>query len=423
MVVWALRPLVSIVELLWVVVIAMSGVDQAALSEDLLPLWQALHHRLGTGQAVASVKVSGMTVAQRTALADLFGMATMPGESHTVNYAQLDALLVALTGVSARTVSERIVGPIENRAATRTAKAGERRQLWEWLARHPVVEAQPVLAEWAAAMERAGLIAQSIQQTQAMLEQALLVLRAIPAQGQPLPVFAAKTLGDPHALDEGTRLQGAVVRALAAIHDRKAPADASELRQLWMDAGIADDELSSTVLVAGLTGLDRVGPLGQILQVCADGAVAASVTLQQLRTVASFDDVPSVITVFENPSVLAVAVRRFGRDCPPMVCTAGWPSSAGIRLLDLLSHAGTQLNYHGDLDGEGLRIAAHVVARVGARPWRMSSRDYLAAVGDGPGVGRVTGVPWDDELAVEMNRIGVSVPEELVIDTLLADLD
>ncbi|MFC9967627.1 TIGR02679 family protein [Nocardia ignorata] len=394
----------------------------AALSEDLLPLWRALHRRLATGRPVASVKVCGMSVAQRTALADLFGMAALPGETHTVSCAQLDAVLVDLTGLSGREVVEQIVGPIENRSAVRTARALERQELWGWLARHPVIEAQPVLADWAAAMERAGVIEQSVTRTRTMLEQALRVLRAIPAQGQPLPVFADQTLDDPHALDDGTRLQGMVIRALAVMHGRPVPADSGELRQLWMSAGVADDELSSTVLVAGMGGLDRDGTLGKMLQVCAEGALAASVTLQQLRTVASLDDAPPMVAVVENPSVLAVAVRRFGRACPPMVCTAGWPNSAGIRLLDLLSQSGARLNYHGDFDGEGLRIAAHVVARVGARPWRMSCRDYLAAVTDGPGVGRVTGVPWDDALAVEMNRLGVSVPEERVIETLLADL-
>ncbi|MFD4461592.1 TIGR02679 family protein [Nocardia sp. NPDC058480] len=393
-----------------------------ALSPDLMPLWRALHHRLGSGRAVASVKVPGMTSQQRTALADLFGMAVLPEESHTVNCRQLDAVLVELTGLTGREVAEQIVGPIEDRSAARAARASDRQALWAWLRAHPVVAAQPVLAGWVAASERAGLIEQSVERTRELLEKAVRVLRAIPAQGQPLPIFADETVGDPHALDEGTRLQGVVIRALSVIHDCPLPADAGELRRLWVSAGVADDELSSTVLVAGLGGLDPDGVLGKMLRVCADGGVAASVTLQQLRTVESFGSVPSVVHVVENPSVLAVAVRRFESHCPPLVCTAGWPNSAGIRLLDLLSRAGTRMKYHGDFDGEGLRIAAHLVARVGAQPWRMGSSDYLAAVSDGPGVGRVTGVPWDSALAGHLGRIGVSVPEERVVEILLADL-
>ena len=40
----------------------------------------------------------------------------------------------------------------------------------------------------------------------------------------------------------------------------------------------------------------------------------------------------------------------------------GWPNSAAVLLLQKLAAAGTWLYYHGDFDGEGLRIAAAVVA-------------------------------------------------------------
>ncbi|MGY0497657.1 TIGR02679 domain-containing protein [Nocardia sp. FBN12] len=95
----------------------MPKVPIAALSADLMPLWHALHHRLGSGRAVASVKVAMSGTEQRTALADLFGMAALPGAEYTVNCARLDAVLVELTGLTGRDVVERMVGPIEDRAA------------------------------------------------------------------------------------------------------------------------------------------------------------------------------------------------------------------------------------------------------------------------------------------------------------------
>ncbi|MGY0497658.1 TIGR02679 domain-containing protein [Nocardia sp. FBN12] len=118
------------------------------------------------------------------------------------------------------------------------ARSLDRRELWEWLGAHSVVAAQPVRAGWVAAMERAGLVEQSIPRTRTLLESALRVLGAIPAQGQPLPVFADETVDDPHALDDGTRLQAMVIRALAVIHDRPVPTDAGELRRLWALAGV-----------------------------------------------------------------------------------------------------------------------------------------------------------------------------------------
>ena len=67
-------------------------------------------------------------------------------------------------------------------------------------------------------------------------------------------------------------------------------------------------------------------------------------------------------------------------------------------------------------------IAANVAARTGAIPWRMTSQDYLAAVAEGPAVGRVTPVPWDADLAAELTRAGVTVPEERLAENLLGAL-
>jgi uncharacterized protein (TIGR02679 family) len=247
------------------------------------------------------------------------------------------------------------------------------------------------------------------------------VLAELPAPGVPLPVFADRVLGDPHGLDDPGRCAGLVLRALAYGHDLPPPADAQGRRELWERVGIATDELSSTVLAAGLRvpGDDLAA---QVLRLSADAGQAAALTLGQLRTGGGFTGVPATVWVFENPAVLSLALRRFARQCPPLVCTSGWPSAAGILLLQRLASAGARLFYHGDFDGEGLRIAANVVARTGAQPWRMGSGDYLAAVADGPPAGRVTPVPWDAELAGHLLRVGVAVPEERVADELLGAL-
>jgi uncharacterized protein (TIGR02679 family) len=126
--------------------------------------------------------------------------------------------------------------------------------------------------------------------------------------------------------------------------------------------------------------------------------------------------------VFENPSVLAMALARFGRRCPPIVITAGWPNSAAIALLSQLACADVRLHYHGDFDGEGLRIAAAVAARTGAVPWRMTSADYLAAVAEGAPVGRVTDIPWDADLAANLTRLGATLSEERIAANLLGEI-
>ncbi|MFB7611631.1 DUF2399 domain-containing protein [Streptomyces gardneri] len=83
------------------------------------------------------------------------------------------------------------------------------------------------------------------------------------------------------------------------------------------------------------------------------------------------------------------------------------------------------LRYHGDFDGEGIRIAAYVLDKTPARPWRMTEADYRAAVArhpHGPGAGRVTEAPWDPGLAGAMTEHDTAVVEELVADVLLDDL-
>lgn len=393
----------------------------ARLSPNLAPLWDALYARLSAGRPVRRVRVGPLDPAQRAALADLLGLARLPGEYETVNLATLDEALREVAGCDTRTALEHLTGPIPDRPAQRAAAASERNSLWEWLSGHDVVGAQPALATWASAMRRNGLIAGSVPRTRLELDRALRVLRELPATGVQLPVFAEKVLDDPHALDEGSRLHAMVVRGLTELYDLPAPVDALGLRQLWARAGISDDELSSTVLVAGLpiTSTDAVG---QILRTCADAGLAAVLSLQQLRAADRTPAVAEQVWVVENPSILATAVARFGSNCPPMVCVSGWPSSAAVVLLELLSGASATLHYHGDFDGEGLRIAANIVARVGAVPWRMTSADYLSAVGtSGKPAGRVTPVPWDAELCDHISRHGLAVPQERIVEQLLAD--
>ncbi len=268
------------------------------------------------------------------------------------------------------------------------------------------------------------MVGGSVTATRTLLEDALRVLGHLPAQGQPLPVFATDVLGYPHALDDGTRLSALVLRALAAIYDTAAPTAAEQRRALWERAGVADDELSTVVLAAGIRPAGA-GLLRDLLTACADAGQAAALTLAQVRLPGATRFPARPVYVVENPSVLALALGRFSADCPPMVCTSGWPSSAAILLLRGLTRDGASLHYHGDFDGEGIRIAAYVLAKTAAEPWRMTTRDYLDAVArnpHGPDVGRVTPAPWDARLAPAMTQQRTAIVEESLADLLLSEL-
>ena len=266
-----------------------------------------------------------------------------------------------------------MVGPLDDRAAARQRRSDERADLWAWLDAHETVRAQPALAEWTARCRAGGLIDGSAQRTRDVFSSALIVLAALPADGEPLPVFAARVChGNSHALDDGTRLSSLVLRALSAVYGAEPPGNAQQRRGLWARAGIADDELSATVLAAGLRPLGE-GYVSRIATACTDSGHAASVSLAQLRDPGPFHLAAEPVHITENPSIMALALRRFGPYCPPLICTSGWPNSAAVHLLRLLADHGATLHYHGDFDGEGIRIAAYLLDKTPARPWRMTA--------------------------------------------------
>jgi uncharacterized protein (TIGR02679 family) len=391
--------------------------------QPLLPLWRVVHQRLGSGRPVTRVRVTGLTDPGRVALADLLGLDRLPGPDVDVTLGRLEQAVRAVSGRELHDLVTQLVGPVENRAARREDHDRRRAEVWTWLERHPVVRAEPSLADWAAQLRRAGLVNGSPERTRSALERTLAVLDALPGDGLPLPVLADRVLGDPHALDEGHRVPAWVLRAVACRFGL--PYDPAARRELWERSGVACDALSSTVLVAGLCPASP-SVAGQLLRLSARAGEAAVLTLVQVRAlVAGLAPFADDLWAVENPSVLALAADRFGPRCPPIVCLSGWPSAAGMLLLRNVNALGTRIHYHGDLDGDGVRIAAHVLAKAGAGPWRMGVADYRAALRPqrpGPPVGRVTDAPWDAELAPAMQQAGTAVMEESVAEILLAEL-
>ncbi|GGT06507.1 TIGR02679 family protein [Streptomyces griseoviridis] len=395
---------------------------------ELRPLWDTLHSRLSSGRPVTRVRFGPLDDTQREALADLLGLDRLPDARPSVPLTRLEDAVTEVSGRTVREVVTELVGPLGDRAGERRRQKEERAELWTWLAVHETVRAQPVLSDWAATCRAAGVVAGSAEHTRTLLTDALKVLAELPGQAEPLPVFAARVLsGRAHALDDGTPLSALVLRALATVYDTVPPQSAAERRALWTRAGVADDELSATVLVGGLRPVGD-GLLARLTTACTEAGQATSLTLAHVRYPGEFtlSEAPvPVVHVVENPSILALALRRFGPCCPPLVCTSGWPNSAAIQLLRLLADHGAALRYHGDFDGEGIRIAAYVLDKTSARPWRMTAAEYRAAVARnprGPQPGRITEAPWDLELAEVMAEHDTAVVEELVAEVLLKDL-
>ena len=208
---------------------------------------------------------------------------------------------------------------------------------------------------------------------------ALEFLDGLPEGATPiaLPALAAKITGDTKALNHGTALATLVLRALALRAQAPRPVTAAERRDLWDRAGVLVNDLASRVLVLNVAAEGE--GLGDWLTGAARYGTPFQVTLHQL---AAHPIRLRLARLFacENPAVLRRACVDLGVSCPPLVCTEGQPSTAFHRLIAVAVDAGAELWYHGDFDWPGVAIAADLVVRYRARPWRMDARDYEAAV-------------------------------------------
>jgi hypothetical protein len=200
-----------------------------------------------------------------------------------------------------------------------------------------------------------------------------------------------------------------------------APRSAADRRPLWDSADVVADDLASRVLVLNLIA-DGTG-LGEWLTGAARFGTPCYVTLHQLAA-HPLRIRPGTVYACQQRAVLRRAAADLAAASAPLLCAEGVPSAAFRRLAQTITNGGGELHYHGDFDWAPVAVAATLIDRGQATPWRMTAADYLA----GAGAARLalTGAPqptpWDPGLAVVMRRTGLAVPEESVADQLIADL-
>jgi uncharacterized protein (TIGR02679 family) len=388
------------------------------------------------------VTLAEATTRQRRAVEMILGRAPGAAKSLSVPLPELDAVLrdSGIHPGGLRGAVEALHGPVPDR------KAAAARQTAAWAsAREPVDDAtrgHPHLAlwwsqpgtqgsfrRWAGGNPEVGL---------ALARQAAAVLTSLPSSGVTLPVFAAQTTGDAHALDDDRALGRMVFSALCAWVPAisAAPESPAELpraqarRAVWNEFGVGLDELSSRVLVLGLPGSAQTS-LGRMLAVGCRSGEPLVLTLRQLSRAAndgsdSFGVASRGVFVCENPAVLEAAAQRLGAACPPLICVEGQLSVAARVLLRSLREHGAHFRYHGDFDWGGIRIANTVISLTGARPWRYTQAAYLDAVDRDLGTPLTTGEPcdalWDADLRGAVEGRGIRVEEEHLLPELLAEL-
>lgn len=394
-------------------------------------IFAAARERLeAAGDRARAVTLPAVGPETREALAGILGWPNLPEGPIRLRLDDLDAALRAsAVGASLQEVLEVLGGPLRDRAGDRAAALAASEGRWGEARSRLASAGRDDLTGWLEALRRSGWltrVSEGGQEDDRLLREAVSLALRLPADGVLLQVLAAEATGDPHALDAGRPLSVPFLRAAAHLAGwPEVPAGAAARRALLAEVGVDRDPLSSDVLVLGLRPLGEAR-LARHLRECADEGEPRRVTLRELG-VASLAVAPGRhVFVCENPSVAAAAASELGGRCAPLVCLEGVPSTAAVRLLRSLQEGGAQLRVRADLDWAGLRIAAPILRLPGTTPWRFGAGDYLEALAGGARGPALEGAPapspWDEQLAREMSRAGASVPEELVLARLVADL-
>ncbi|MGW5215816.1 TIGR02679 family protein [Streptomyces sp. NPDC004051] len=413
---------------------------------SLTALWAAARKRLErnrlapTGTVQAQLDTEG---AKR--LGGLLGTRLEPG----LRRIQLGALDVALRASAAQcglvsVVAELTGRPLQDRMSAKEARQTAWTALWQQLDGDLTgadLAHAGWIAEWIGELRSTGILTRAgIEAAATALSSAVRTIATLTntplhtsagtgaeaVKQWELSELAAHTTGDAHGLDESRLTSILVLKAIAAACTLPSPDSGASRRLLWERVGVSTDTLSGTVMVWKLDP-PGIHPWAMMMRTRNDLSLVTHLTLQELRTVSDVAlTVPgATVYVCENPQVLQAAAR-YGLP-GVLVCGSGNPSAAGWELLRRLVASGANVAYHGDFDWPGVAIAERVI-RLGARPWRMHSTDYLDALAELPAdrltplTGAPAPSPWDPRLEAMMAQRGLAVHEEAQLDRLLHDV-
>lgn len=198
-----------------------------------------------------------------------------------------------------------------------------------------------------------------------------------------LPVFASRLFKNPHALDVGTFRGRLLLRALAYRSGLAVPETAEERAAVLAHFGILPDDVSSRVLISGLSATLRNGEIHPGWDGFRQVGSPFYATVADLCQIQEVSGPKQQVWVMENPAVLMVMLEKATQNGIPvgLVCTAGQPDLACWLVLDELVTGGFSLRYAGDFDPEGLLMAQRMLQRYGenCRLWHMSVEDYAAS--------------------------------------------
>lgn len=243
-----------------------------------------------------------------------------------------------------------------------------------------------------------------------------------------LAVLSAQATSNPHALDGNTAAGKLLLHFLAYRANCDFPKNAEQRDELYYRGGILCDSIASSVTQVGLVLNNNDNEEHPAFHAFRSRREICTLTLTNLAKLFSASSPSGKAYLVENQMVFSQLCDHAELFHSPLICTSGQPQVAVLRLLDLLSDAKTDLFYSGDFDGEGLSIAARLMARYGGGLylWHMAPKDYAACRSEeklGDFCWQSTDFNPDLEQTAKMLQTqGYAGYQELLLPVLLHDL-
>ena len=231
----------------------------------------------------------------------------------------------------------------------------------------------------------------SLKEIERLLKMGIEIIDSFPADAKYLAVIAAEITGNPHAFDRGTRdgryfellIRWYVEDVLNESVQRSGTVSLIERQKMYLRAGILWDDVSNYALAAGLRAVKTDGNYHKGMEGLFNEGEPAQIPLSMIAGWKSVVCPGNKMYIVENPSVYAMMCNGWIKDYG-LMCMNGQPRLSSLLILDLLSDAGVEIWYAGDLDPEGLLIAQKIRRYYRGRfhYWHMDPDDYLKSRSD-----------------------------------------